>query len=55
MQLCALCAMIQSHVSQFGPGGVSGDLGSNGCALVLTCFTETGFPVSIKDQLLDTS
>ena len=45
----ALCAMIQSHVPQFGPGGVSGDFGSKGCALVSTCFTETDFPVSIKD------
>ena len=52
---CALCTMIQSHVLQFGPGGVSGDFGSKGCALVSTCFTETDFPVSIEDQLLDTS
>ena len=36
------------------PGGVGGDFGSKGCALVLTCFTEIGFPVSIEDQLLDT-
>ena len=28
---CALCAMIQGHVPQFGPSGMSGNFGSKGC------------------------
>ena len=51
---CALCAIIQNYVSQFGPGGMSGNFGSKGCTLVLTCFTETGFPVRHKNQLPST-